>query len=265
MKIEGLNFPEAVRFLARRAGVHIPAPKDRARRDKSQEDQLVVALEMAVKFYRHCLVNPATGAKVTEYLEKRGITANTGEFFKLGYAPPGWDSLLKAARRRGLAAEILLKAGLVSSREGGGYYDRFRDRLMFPIYNLQGRVVGFGGRRLPWGEKTGPKYLNTPETPVFNKSMLLYGFHWARSHIRRAGVAVIAEGYTDVITAFRGFKNVVASLGTSLTSGQEASPRAGQEILIAYDADAAGQTAAWRVQPLTGSGVRGKNAGIPGG
>lgn len=248
MKMEGLTFPEAVRYLARRAGVHIPAPEGLLRREKSLEDKLIAAHELAVRFYCYNLSNTAFGAKVTEYLGKRGITANTGEFFKLGYAPRGWDNFLKAAQKEGLTPEILLKAGLVSSREGGGYYDRFRDRLMFPIYNHRGRAVGFGGRVLPWGDQAGPKYLNSPETLVFNKSMLLYGFHLARPYIRRAGSAVIVEGYTDVIAAYQaGFKNVVASLGTSLTAGQGKQLRSqAKEMLIAYDADAAGQSATWR-------------------
>ncbi len=248
MKMEGLIFPEAVRFLARRIGINIPVSKDLSRREKNLKDKLITAHELAVRFYCYYLTNTASGSKVTEYLEKRGITADTGEFFKLGYAPSGWDNLLKATQKEGLTPEILLKAGLVSSRAGGGYYDRFRNRLMFPIYNHRGRAVGFGGRALPWGDQTGPKYLNSPETPIFNKSRMLYGFHLAKSFIRRTGSAIIMEGYTDVIAAYQaGYKNVVASLGTSLTAGQGKLVRSqAKEVLIAYDADAAGQSATWR-------------------
>ncbi len=248
MRMEGLTFPEAVHFLARRAGVRIPTPKGPFRQGKSLEEKLIAAHELAVRFFRYNLVHTAMGAKVTEYLGKRGITANTGEFFNLGYAPRGWDNFLKAAQKEGLPPEILSKAGLISSREGGGYYDRFRDRIMFPIYNHRGRAVGFGGRVLPWGDQSGPKYLNSPETPVFNKSLTLYGFHLAKAGIRSAQSAIIVEGYTDLIAAYQaGFKNVVASLGTSLTAGQGKLLRLqAKEILIAYDADTAGQTATWR-------------------
>lgn len=248
MKMEGLTFPEAVRFLARRVGVHIPSPERLLRQEKSLEEKLIAASELAARFFCYNLDKTESGKKAKEYLRKRGITADTSEFFKLGYAPRGWDNFLKAAQREGFPPEVLLKAGLVSSREGGGYYDRFRDRLMFPICNHTGRVVGFGGRALPWGDKDSPKYLNSPETPVFNKSSMLYGFHLARSYIRSAQSAIIVEGYTDVIAAYQaGFKNVVASLGTSLTDSQGKLLRSqAKEILIAYDADAAGRSATWR-------------------
>lgn len=265
MKIENLTFPEAARHLARRAGLRITEGSSPGRREGDLKEKLLLLNELAARFYASCLKGTADGERANRYLQERGINAQSGESFKLGYAPRGWDSFMELARKKGFPAELLMKAGLVSSREGG-FFDRFRHRLIFPIFDIKGRVVGFGGRALEEGQFAGPKYLNSPETPVFDKGSILYGMHLAREQIRRLKTAVVVEGYTDVISAHQaGLNNVVASLGTSLTAGQARQLRLQAEtVIIAYDADAAGQAAAWRgLKVLREAGCRVKVAELP--
>ncbi|HEY8393343.1 MAG TPA: DNA primase [Thermaerobacter sp.] len=248
MKREGWSFPEAVAELARRAGVALPerpaSPEDRRRRD--EREQLLRVLELAADFYRHVLRSPA-GEPARAYLASRGIDEVTIERFGLGYAPDRWDALLQAMSRRGVPVGLLERAGLVQRRAGGqGYYDRFRHRVMFPIRDPRGRVVGFGGRALGEAE---PKYLNSPETPVFNKRRLWFGLDLARVRLRETGVAVVVEGYMDAIAIDRagiGYA-AVASLGTSLSEEQvDLLARYADTVVIAYDGDTAGQRATLR-------------------
>lgn len=264
MQMENLVFPEAVRHLARRAGIRLPETHRKDTAARARREKLRMANELAARFFRHCLLHTGAGRKVIAYLEERGIDRRSSELFNLGYAPPGWDQFLKMAQKRGLTRELLLQAGLASPREGGGAYDRFRHRLIFPICDLKGRVLGFGGRALNKG--AGPKYLNSPETALFDKSSILYGLHLSREQIRHNGEAVVMEGYTDVITANRcGLKNVVASLGTALTFTQARLLRSqAPAVVIAYDADSAGEAAAWRgFKVLQDAGCRVRVAQFP--
>ncbi len=248
MKIENLEFPEAVRFLARRTGVQIPETRAALSETGRLREQIFALNRLAADFFAGQLQNSPAAKKAAAYLAGRGVDGSSVELFDLGYAPPGWQSLGDFAKKRGIDGELLLKAGLVSPRQSGGYYDRFRDRLLFPICNLSGEVVGFGARALEEGDRSGPKYLNSPETPVFEKGTYLYGLHLARREIRLRKTAIIVEGYTDVITAFQaGIKNIVASLGTALTPAQGRLIRSqAEKVIIAFDADSAGEKAAWR-------------------
>ena len=267
MKREGWSFPEAVAELARRAGVALPerplSPAEARRRD--ERERLWRVLEMAAAFFRHALQSPA-GAAARAYLAGRGLDPATWERYGLGYAPAGWDALLQALGRRGVPAELMERAGLVQRRPGGGYYDRFRHRVMFPIRDPRGRVVGFGGRTL--GDEE-PKYLNSPETPVFNKRRLWFGLDLARPRLRETGVAVVVEGYLDAIAIDRagiGYA-AVASLGTSLSEEQAALlARYASEVVIAYDGDAAGQRATLRgLELFADAGLEVRVAELPAG
>jgi DNA primase len=248
MKLENLTFPEAARFLAGRAGVKIPERKATRTAEDGLREQILAINRLAARYYAYILLQSTAGKKAAEYLRERGITRDSSELFMLGYAPPGWENFSRYAQKKGFSPELLQQAGLVSARDGGGCYDRFRDRIIFPITNPGGEAIGFGGRALSEGEKAGPKYLNSPETPVFEKGASLFGLHLARERIRREKAAVVMEGYTDVITAHQaGLANAVASLGTSLTSTQARLLRSqAEKVFIAYDADRAGEAATWR-------------------
>ncbi len=248
MQLENLSFPEAARYLARKAGINIPKPKeDNTARDTQKENIYNINL-LAARFYAFCLTETESGKKALEYLLKRGITEKTIELFKLGYAPAEWTGFFNFARKKGISQDLMVKAGLVSPGKDSSCYDRFRNRIMFPIFNISGKVAGFGGRTLEEGEKRGPKYLNSPETAVFDKSSILYGLHLARDEIRREKKALVMEGYTDVITAYQsGIKNAVASLGTALSTNQGRLLRYQSETVVtAYDSDSAGEAATWR-------------------
>lgn len=244
MEHEKMGFGEALRFLAQRT--NIPIPQFRA--NHGENDQLFKANELALSFYQSKL---KVSSKATGYLRERGYGEELWQEFKLGYAPSGWENLLGEAKRRSLPSELFFKAGLaVKSQKGPGYYDRFRDRLIFPIFNLSGGVVAFGGRAFPGvGE---PKYLNTNETPIYHKGSLLYGLFNTKEEIREKGWAIVVEGYTDFLTLYQaGFRNVVASLGTALTSGQaELLSRYASKAVISYDADSAGEVASQRGMEL---------------
>ncbi|WP_243149759.1 DNA primase [Thermaerobacter sp. PB12/4term] len=265
MKKEGWTFPEAVAHLARRAGVALRerplSPGQRRVRDR--QEQLARVLEMAAAFFRQALRSPA-GEAARAYLEERGLPSALWDRYGLGYAPPGWDGLVGALERRGVAPALLAEAGLAQPRPGGGYYDRFRHRVMFPITDPRGRVVGFGGRSLDGQE---PKYLNSPETVLFNKRRLWYGLDWSRPRLRETGTAVVVEGYMDAIAVDRagvGYA-AVASLGTSLSEEQvELLARYVQRVIIAYDADAAGQRATMRgLAMFADAGVEVRVAQLP--
>ncbi|HPZ41827.1 MAG: DNA primase [Dethiobacteria bacterium] len=266
MKMENLEFPEAARFLARKTGVKIPEARAARGEESRLKEQIFALNRLAASYFTDQLWHSSAGNKAAAYLLERGINRESSELFELGYAPPGWQSLTDFAHKEGVTGDLLLKAGLVSPRQSGGYYDRFRDRLIFPIFNLNGKVAGFGARALETGDKSGPKYLNSPETPVFEKGAFLYGLHLARQKIRREKTAIIVEGYTDVITAFQaGIKNVVASLGTALTPAQGRLTRSqAEKVIIAYDADSAGESATWRgLKILQDSGCLVEVADLP--
>ncbi|MFZ5640662.1 MAG: DNA primase [Bacillota bacterium] len=201
MKKEGLSFPEAVKLLADKAGINLPDPQDPAEHKNLKIREEAHRLnELARDFYSYVLQKHEIAGEAREYLAKRGVSPEMTELFQLGYAPPGWDNLLSFLTKKGHREEQLARLGLVTARPNGtGHYDRFRHRLMFPIWDVRGKVIGFGGRVL---DDTLPKYLNSPETPVFNKSYLLYGLHLAAPHIREQDEVIIVEGYMDVLTAY---------------------------------------------------------------
>ncbi|GMB00840.1 DNA primase [Pelosinus sp. IPA-1] len=248
MKIENVSFFDAVKMLAQKMNIPLPeknkTPQELAR--EREHTKLYRANELAREFFYACLTKTVYGKQAKEYLESRGVTNEVIESFKIGFAPPAWDKLLHAFLERGIEQDIMLKAGLIVERNSGdGVYDRFRNRIMFPISDVRGRVVGFGGRVI---DDSQPKYLNSPETPVFNKRYILFGFHAAHKFIKESGQAIVVEGYMDAITAHAyGIKNVVASLGTAFSPEQaKLLLRNANEICFAYDSDTAGQNATVR-------------------
>ena len=242
MQRDSVTFPEALRTLAQRAGVEID---ERTKREDAHKARLRGVLDSAIAFYHAVLTNSKAGAGALDYLHGRGFTAETIETYQLGWAPGGWDQMTRAlATKRDVRPEELVEVGLASPRQTGrgGVYDRFRSRVLFPIRDQNGHAVGLGGRLL---EGDGPKYLNSPATPLFDKSRTLYLIDKAKGSIRKSGQAVIVEGYTDALMAHQaGFDNVVASLGTALTPGQVALlTRYASRIALAYDVDPAGEKA----------------------
>ena len=246
-KIENTGFTETVRMLADRAG--IPLPVDEQQRERSSEiESIYHALRFAARFFYRQLTRTDAGQPALDYLRGRGFTPTTIKRFGLGYAPDRWDALLKAADEEHIAPETLEKAGLVlPRRQGEGYYDRFRGRVIFPIFSHVGKVLGFGGRILS-GDGDQPKYINSPETRVYTKSRVLYGLYQGKQAIRKAEEVLLVEGYTDVIALQQaGVENVVASSGTALTEEQiKVLGRYAKRVLLLYDADTAGMSAAVR-------------------
>ena len=248
MERDTVTFPEALKTLAARAGVEID---ERTKREDARNARLRDVMESAVAFYHAVLTKSKAGETALAYLHDRGFTDETIEKHQLGWAPAGWDQLTRQlATKRQVNAAELLEVGLASPRQrGGGVYDRFRERVIFPIRDANGHAVGLGGRILgtegEGGVDRGPKYLNSPATPLFDKSRTLYLIDRAKSAIRKTGQAVIVEGYTDALMAHQsGFENVVASLGTALTPQQVALlTRYAKRIALAYDVDAAGEKA----------------------
>jgi DNA primase len=246
MKHLGLSFTEAVEKLAAREGVEIPRAESRP------EDDLLApvreAVAFAADFYQRQLRDPAAGERGRKYLQERGIPDEAVDRFLLGYAPPDWRALREAAHRHGLEDEVLLTAGLIkTSDKVDEPYDRLRDRLVFPTTDVRGRVIAFGGRALG-PDARGPKYLNSPETPLYQKGNELYGLAWAKGSIRKEGAALVVEGYMDYVSlAARGVEHVVATLGTAMTPEQaRLLTRYAGQILLLYDSDAAGLRATFR-------------------
>ncbi len=247
MKKEGWDFAEALRYLAGKAGVELQAFTPQQAVEKEEHDNLRSLLEEAVTFYRHQLLNTAPGQQALEYLRtKRFMSDETIEAWGLGYAPDSWDAALNHLAKTGHTPGELNEAGLVSERDSGGYYDRFRNRIMIPIRDERARMVGFGARSL--SPEDMPKFLNSPDTALFSKSRLLYGLDRARKPIRTADQAVIVEGYFDVIGVHQaGFENVISPMGTALTEEQmRLLKRFSRRIVLALDPDAAGQHAVLR-------------------
>jgi DNA primase len=242
MQRDSVTFPEALRTLAQRAGVEID---ERTKHEDAHRARLRGVLDSAIAFYHAVLTSSNAGKPALGYLHGRGFTDATIEAYQLGWAPGGWDQLTRTlGAKRDMRPDELVEVGLASPRQGGrgGVYDKFRARVLFPIRDQNGHAVGLGGRLL---EGEGPKYLNSPATPLFDKSRTLYLIDKAKGPIRKSGQAVIVEGYTDALMAHQaGFDNVVASLGTALTPGQVALlTRYASRIVLAYDVDAAGEKA----------------------
>ncbi|WP_141994201.1 DNA primase [Bacillus sp. B4EP4a] len=249
MDIEGYSFVESAKVLAEKGNVPLDVEinKDSKRSNMpAGSQQMVEAHDLLRKFYHHLLVNTKEGQDALEYLLKRGFTEETIEKFQIGYSLDSWDFVSKFLLKRGFPAEYMEQAGLIIYREKDeSYFDRFRNRVMFPIMDHQGNTIAFSGRAMGDDE---PKYLNSPETPIFNKSKTLYNFHHARPHIRKKEQAVIFEGFADCISAVgAGVENAVATMGTALTDQHiHLLKRNTDQILICYDSDSAGLNAANR-------------------
>src|SRR5215510_5542853 len=247
MEMERVTFPEAIKIVAEKTGVTLPQmiDDDRFEARKRDSDQVIELNQWALQWWEDQLQSRAA-ASVRQYLKQRGITEETSQTFRLGFAPDSWEALSMHLRQKGAAQEQLEKSGLVVKKEEGGSYDRFRGRLIFPVFDPQGKPIAFGGRTLdPEGE---PKYLNSPETPAYTKGRHLYGLHLTRDEIRRQGFAILVEGYLDLIVPYQfGVRNVVASLGTALTPEQvKLIARFARKVVVNYDGDRAGVQAAKR-------------------
>jgi DNA primase len=246
MRKEGVDFGEALRILAQRTGVSL-APLQRGE-SQGEEQRLKEINEAAAEYYHYLLLSQA-GQLARSYLAQRGIAEKIIEDFQLGFSLDSWEALRGQLTQKGYHEDELLAAGLLVEKEQGRAYDRFRNRLMFPIRGADGKVVGFGARAL---DDSLPKYLNSPQTPVFDKSRTLYGIDRAKSAIRKQDLAIVVEGYMDAIAAHQySFNNVVASLGTSLTERQVGIiKKLSKNLTLALDADAAGEMAMLRGQEV---------------
>ncbi len=245
--IEKVTFAEAVEMLARRFGV---APRRPAQAARQRDRERLLALHAAAcEFYRAQLRAPA-GRQAAAYLQRRGLSMECIESFSIGYAPGSWDGLLAAMARGGYSGQELARGGLAVPREDGGFYDRFRDRVMFPIWDSTGRVIAFGGRAL--GDDQSAKYINSPDSPLFQKGHTLYAFDRARRAMGEAGQAIVVEGYLDAIACHEaGFAETVATMGTALTPDHvELLRRRASRLVLAFDADSAGLAAALRGRDL---------------
>ena len=244
MEFDHLSFHEAVEELAGGVGLAVPDTGP-VRPEDLQTPRLLEILSEANRFFREQLRNHPQAGQAIEYLKSRGLSGEIAARFEVGFAPEGWDNLVQTAGDSKEALENMAKAGLVAERESGGHYDRFRSRIIFPIHDYKGRVVAFGGRILGSGE---PKYLNSPETPVFHKGAELYNLHRARTDIARQGSALVVEGYMDVVAlAQHGIDHAVATLGTATTTAHlQRLFRLAPSIVFCFDGDHAGRVAAWR-------------------
>lgn len=269
MDIEGIPFQEAVVKLAEKANIHldIQTHSEDENNINSEHVQMFKAHELLQKLYHHLLVHTKEGQQALQYLHQRGFTDESIEKFQLGYSLPNWDFAIKLLQKRGFSLPILEKAGLIIKNERDqNYFDRFRNRIMFPILDAKGRTIAFAGRAID--EHDSPKYLNSPETSIFNKSALLYNLHYARSFIRKKQQAVIFEGYADVISADKAeVYNGIATMGTSLTPEHvQIIRRMTDNIIICYDSDKAGILAAYRAGTmLSESGCEVRVAHMPNG
>jgi DNA primase len=246
MKYERLDFLGAVRLLAERAGIEIPV-YEKQNKDGLNKERLYRANEFAASCYHEALLRDRQAEPARAYIAKRGLQSRTVELFRIGYAPASWDFLLQRGLKAGFSRKELFDSGLIILKEGTAetYYDRFRQRIVFPVWNAQGKNAGFSGRVL---DNALPKYVNTPETAVYNKSALLYGLHLAKDDIIEKGFAVICEGHVDLITLYQeGIRNACASQGTAFTTTHAKTlKRYAENIVLAFDGDSAGETATLR-------------------
>lgn len=252
MKREGIPFPEAVRMLAGRYGVTIPEPElsPSARRVESERETLYAANKLAMGYFRHVLFENKQAEVARNYLKNRGINGKIADTFHLGYAPEGWDNLLRFLVSQNIPREVAEKSGLIVTKNKERYYDRFRNRIIFPILDLSRRVIGFGGRVL---DDSLPKYLNSPETPIYNKSRSLYGFSKTKQACRQTGAVHIVEGYFDLLSLYmHGVEHVVATLGTAITQEHVRMLSRGgvKRFVLVFDSDEAGIKAAERSIPV---------------
>lgn len=252
MEYEHLSFPEAVEELARIAGLELP---QRIEHDPGRHDDLLEVVAAADRFFRQQLRSHPQRQRAIDYLRRRGVDGETAQRFGIGYAPPGWDTLSTHLSARGVGLDTLVRAGLAVEKPGSGHYDRFRDRIMFPIRDRRGRTVAFGGRILDQGE---PKYLNSPETPFFQKGQELYGLYEARTSQRQLQRLLVVEGYMDVVAlAQAGLGYAVATLGTATTAEHvDRLFRLTRDVVFCFDGDRAGREAAWRALENTLARIR---------
>ena len=264
-EIDRVTFVEAVKFLAERAGVALPERSGPSREEDVAADELYRANDLAQKYFHYLLLNDNVGASARTYLQTRGLTGETIERFGLGYAPQEWDALLKVAGRRGLNPHILERAGLALPRStGSGHYDRFRDRITFPIANISNRTIAFGARALQPDQE--PKYLNSPETPIYHKGRVLYGLSDTKDAIRRRDAVLVVEGYMDLLSLVQtGIEHVAATSGTALTENQcRTLARYARQVVLLFDGDAAGSTAAMRgLEVILGTGLDVRVVSLP--
>ncbi|HEY0101294.1 MAG TPA: DNA primase [Pyrinomonadaceae bacterium] len=248
MEIERVSFPEAIKIVAEKVNMPLPVMQENERFEsrRKEADEVVELNSWALEWWEGQLAEGNAEAKTArEYIEGRGITDETRKTFRLGYAPDSWDGLGSYLKRRGATAAQIERSGLVVKKDAGGFYDRFRGRVIFPVLDAQGRAVAFGGRVMGAGE---PKYLNSPETAAYTKGRHLYGLHQTRDEIRRKKFAILVEGYLDLIIPYQfGVQNAVASLGTALTPEQaKLLGRFARRVVVNYDGDRAGVSAAKR-------------------
>ncbi|KKS13165.1 MAG: primase protein [Candidatus Magasanikbacteria bacterium GW2011_GWA2_41_55] len=247
MKMEGMEFPEALRLLAEKAGVELPAHSNEL--SSSARNRILDILKLATKFYHKILMESSRAQTARDYLQKRGLSTSIIEEWQIGFVPDVWDTLTGFLLKKGFGINDLTAAGLTIQKPGGGNYDRFRGRIMFPLSDVHGNVVGFTGRLLnETTENAGGKYVNTPQTEVYDKSEILFGLNKAKQEIKRQDRAIIVEGQMDVIACHQaGQINVAASSGTALTLEQiKLLKRFTNNLYLAFDSDAAGQNAAER-------------------
>lgn len=251
MQHEGISFPEAVRVMGNKYGIEVPdhqmSPEQKRR--MSEKDKLFRVNELAMIFFRETLHSPAAGQQAKAYLVGRGMTRKIIEGHQLGYAPNRWDGLLRHLEQKSVPLDYIAKTGLIVPRKnGGGYYDRFRDRIIFPIFDQSQQIIGFGGRVMGDGM---PKYLNSPETSLYNKRRSLYGIEKAKQEVRKSGIVYLVEGYFDALSMhLYGIGNTVATLGTALTAEHvqilKGLVGASGKAILVYDSDQAGIKAAQR-------------------
>jgi DNA primase len=244
MRYERMDFPEAVEALARKVGVPLPEDNPRDNKNQGLVTELFRVNEAAAQFYSNNL-NSTQGAGPKDYLIKRGISPETIITLKIGFALDKWDSLIDYLRGKGFELKIIEKAGLIINKDSGGYYDRFRKRIVFPIFDIKGRVLGFGARVL---DSSLPKYINSPETPIYTKGRNLYGLNLAKESVRENDFVAVVEGYMDFILPYQeGVRSIVASQGTALTVEQvRLLKRYTNNVVMIYDADSAGELATLR-------------------
>ena len=245
MKKEGIDFGQALRLLAQRGGITLSPLEAPDKAEDEKKGRLFQINEAATEYYHHLLSSTKAGEAARSYLARRKVMPGTIKEFRLGFSPDAWETIKNYLLGKGYTEKELVEAGLIIEKEEGGSYDRFRNRLMFPICDIQGRVTGFGARVL---DDSLPKYINSPQTSIFDKSSSLYGVDRAKSAIRKENLVIIVEGYTDVLTAHQhGWQNVVGSMGTSLTEKQVGGiKRLTNNITLALDADLAGEEATLR-------------------
>jgi DNA primase len=247
MKKEGIDFGDALRLLAEKTGVSVPS-QAKSEAEEQARDKIYQVNQAAAQYFQNLLLNSGTAAKARDYLKVRGLTENSIAEFQIGYSLPGWESLKLYLLDKGFSEADLLDAGLlIKSEDKARTHDRFRDHLMFPIADDRGRITGFGARVLD-PDSEGPKYVNSPQTRIFDKSGSLYGLHLAKSAIRQQNLAVLVEGYMDVIIAHQyGFANIIAPMGVAITERQISQiKKLTRNIALALDPDAAGEEAAMR-------------------